>query len=156
VAREADVSDLAASERDRAQQSRLVEAASNQWVRSAHDCADGGFAVALSECCFSGGGGADVSIAAPRLSDAAPFDGATAALFSESASRAIVSVAAGQTGALLARAAALGVPATVIGRSGGDRIRIAVEGEAVIDCATAEAEQRWKTGLARYFEERVA
>jgi phosphoribosylformylglycinamidine synthase len=143
-------------ERERSLQSLLVEAASKKWVLSAHDCSDGGFAIALSECCFSGGGGADVSIAAPGLSSGAPADAATAALFSESASRAIVSVAAGQTAALMARAASLAVPAAVIGRSGGDRIRISVGGDVVIDCATAEAEQRWKNGLTRYFEERVA
>ena len=33
-------------------------------IRSAHDCAEGGFAVALAECCFETGGvGADVAIA---------------------------------------------------------------------------------------------
>jgi phosphoribosylformylglycinamidine synthase len=141
-------------ERERALQSLLVEAASNKWVRSAHDCSDGGFAIALAECCFSGGGGAEVSVESSG-SDAT-FDAATSALFSESASRAIVAAAAGRTGALLKRASELGVPAAVIGRSGGDRIRITVGGVIAIDCATAEAEQRWKNGLTRYFEERVA
>lgn len=32
------------------------------WVRSAHDCAEGGLAVALAECCISGGRGADVTL----------------------------------------------------------------------------------------------
>ncbi|MBA3949200.1 MAG: hypothetical protein H0X44_04565 [Acidobacteria bacterium] len=140
-------------ERERAVQTLVVEAASNGWARSAHDCSDGGFAVALAECCFTGGGGADVTVAAegPR-----PGGEAIAALFSESASRVILSAADGTTGDLLARAKALGVPAAVIGRSGGDRIRITVGGTAVIDCATAEAEERWKNGVTRYFKERVA
>ena len=138
-------------DRERALQSLLVEAASKAWVRSAHDCADGGFAVAIAECCFSGGGGADVAIDAP-----AGGGDATAALFSESASRAIVSAAPGQTDQLLARASALGVPARIIGRSGGDRLRVLVGDAAVIDCAVAEAEQVWNEGLSRYFKERVA
>ena len=58
-------------------------------VRSAHDCSDGGFAIALAESCFSGGGGADVTVEAEG---AEPGREAVAALFSESASRVIVSV----------------------------------------------------------------
>ena len=138
--------------RERALQSLLVEAASKGWVRSAHDCADGGLAVTLAESCFSGGAGADVDIPAPE----GAAEPVIAALFAESASRAIVSVAAGQRDALLARAASLGVPASMIGRSGGDRIRIHVGGAIAIDIATAEAEQAWSNGLARYFKERVA
>ncbi|MEX2273873.1 MAG: phosphoribosylformylglycinamidine synthase subunit PurL [Vicinamibacterales bacterium] len=141
-------------ERERALQSLLIDAASKKWTRSAHDCADGGFAVALSECCFSGGGGADVAIAAPKSSSA--FDAVTSALFSESASRALVTIAAESKGAFMARAAELGVPASAIGRSGGDRIRISVDGTVAIDCATAEAEERWRNGLTQYFAERVA
>ncbi len=143
-------------ELERNLQSLLVEAASYKWIHSAHDCADGGFAVALAECCFSSGAGAAVAIPAAVASASSGFDAATTALFSESASRAIVSVAAGQTDALLIRAAKLGVPAAVIGRTGGDRIRIRVEGQAAIDCTVAEAEQRWTQGLAKYFESKVA
>src|SRR5690606_35636363 len=117
-----------------------------------HDCADGGFAVALAESCFSGGGGAVVDVPAPE----GARDAVTAALFSESASRAIVATAAGQTDALVEHARALGVPATVIGRTGGERITIRVNGTAAIDMTTAEAEQVWNDGLSRYFKERVA
>jgi phosphoribosylformylglycinamidine synthase len=143
-------------ERERSLQSLLVEAASNRWVRSAHDCSDGGFAIALAECCFSGGGGADVAIDRVASGDASPWGADTATLFSESPSRAIVSAANGHTAALMARAAERGVPAAIIGRAGGDRIRITVGDTLVIDCATSDAEQRWTYGLTRYFEERVA
>jgi phosphoribosylformylglycinamidine synthase subunit PurL len=145
-------------ELERRLQTLLVEAASNRWIRSAHDCADGGFAVALAECCFSGGQGAEVTVpgvASPEP-DGSGFDPATSALFAESASRAIVSTASGQTAALLDRAAALGVPAAAIGRTGGGRIVIRVDGEAAIDCTVAEAEQHWANGLAKYFESKVA
>jgi phosphoribosylformylglycinamidine synthase len=146
-------------ELERGLQSLLVEAASNKWIRSAHDCADGGLAVTIAESCFSGGSGADVSLAAADAAATGPasgFDAATAALFSESASRAVVSVPAGQTEALLARAAALGVPAAVVGRTGGDRIAIRVAGQRVVDCTVAEAEQHWTNGLAKFFESKVA
>src|SRR5690606_26906470 len=65
-------------DRERALQSLLVDAASKKWIRSAHDCADGGFAVALAESCFSGGGGAVVDVPAP---EGAP-EAVTARLFS--------------------------------------------------------------------------
>src|SRR5262249_48183334 len=52
--------DLAA---ERALQSLLVSLADARLLRSAHDCADGGLAIALAECCFDTGGvGVDVSI----------------------------------------------------------------------------------------------
>ena len=144
-------------ELERNLQSLLVDAASNKWIRSAHDCSDGGFAVALAECCFSGGSGADVAIGrASAGAAAAGLDTATTALFSETASRAILSVGSGQRDALLARAKELGVPAAVIGQTGGDRIRITVDGQPAIDCTIAEAEQHWANGLARYFARQVA
>jgi phosphoribosylformylglycinamidine synthase len=141
--------------RERALQQLLVEAAAGGWIRSAHDCADGGFAVALAECCFGHG-----SIGAEVVIDAARTDGQVdrwaATLFGESASRAIVSVASGQTEVLLARAAAAGVPAQRIGRTGGLALRIAIGGTAVVDCAVDEAETRWDTGLTRWFTRAVA
>ncbi len=32
------------------------------WIRSAHDCSEGGLAVALAECCISGGYGAEIKL----------------------------------------------------------------------------------------------
>ena len=45
---------------------------------------------------------------------------------------------------------------TVIGKTGGTRIEIAVAGQPGIDCALAEAEQLWSSTLARYFAGRAA
>src|SRR5207247_4442860 len=51
---------------ERAVQTACLRAAQNGLVRSAHDCSDGGLAVALAECCFSSLGreafGADIDI----------------------------------------------------------------------------------------------
>jgi len=49
-----------------------------------------------------------------------------------------------------------GVPAARIGRTGGDRIGIEIEGSRVIDCALAEAETRWRTSLSDWMEGRAA
>ena len=79
-----------------------------------------------------------------------------AALFGESASRVAMSVVPEQVTAVLRRAAAAGVPARVIGRTGGSRLRIAVAGDIVIDQSVDEAERAWSTAIDRYFAQRVA
>jgi phosphoribosylformylglycinamidine synthase len=136
--------------RERALQALLVEAAARGWVRSAHDCADGGFAVALAECCFdTGGRGADVLIRA-AASDGG-VDRLAATLFGESATRVIVTAAADGLDALLLAARRHGVPAARIGRTGGGALRIAVDGVLAIDVRIADAEVQWSTGLARWF-----
>jgi len=140
--------DLAA---ERALQDWLVAEAGVGAIRSAHDCADGGFAVALVECCCdSGGVGADVMI--PLAGGTPDITAEIATLFGESASRVIVSVDPDGTGALLERARAAGVPAARIGRTGGPRIRIGVGGNSAVDCALAEAETQWATGFSRWVE----
>ena len=50
--------------REAALQRVLVEGAATGLIRSAHDCAEGGLAVTLAECCFDTGLGAVVDVAA--------------------------------------------------------------------------------------------
>jgi phosphoribosylformylglycinamidine synthase len=141
--------------RERALQELLVGLAAQDQIRSAHDAAEGGFAVALAECCFDAGGvGADVDV--PEAQSAEGLDPMAATLFGESASRVIVSVEPKALEAVLDAAETAGVPAARIGRTGGDRIRIAVAGRVVIDCGLAEAEQVWSGSLAAELEGRVA
>jgi phosphoribosylformylglycinamidine synthase len=135
--------------RERALIGLLTAASFRGLLQSAHDCSDGGLAVALAECAFDTGGiGADVDLpAAHRLDDQnAPV--ALATLFGESASRALVSVRHAQLAGLLEMASEHRVPALRIGSTGGERIRIAVSGDPVLDCALADAEARWSTALA--------
>jgi phosphoribosylformylglycinamidine synthase len=142
-------------DRERALGRLLVDLASREAIGSAHDCAEGGFAVALAECCFdSGGVGADVNVGEAPADEG--LDAVAATLFGESASRAIVSVEPGRLAAVLDAASAAGVPAERIGRTGGSRLRIAVDSRVVIDCALAEAEARWSDSLANELEGRVA
>jgi len=139
--------------REAALQRLLVEGASKGLIRSAHDCAEGGLAVTLAECCFDTEFGVDTDVAA------VPAEGAfgdVATLFGESASRVVVSVAANRTAELVALASAAGVPATPIGRVGGDRIRISIAGRSVIDEPVRETERIWSTAIDRYFEPKRA
>ena len=72
---------------------RRVQAACREgirrgWVRSAHDCAEGGLSVALAECCISGKRGADVVLETVR---SLRWD---EVLFGEAGNRIVVSVSA--------------------------------------------------------------
>ena len=101
----------------------MAEASAASLVTAAHDVSDGGLVQTLVEMVLRRGVGATVAV------DGDPF----VALFSESVARAVVSVPAAGTEALLARAAAYGVPATVVGRTGGDSLAVADAFEIGVD-----------------------
>lgn len=113
-------------------------------IDSAHDCSEGGLAVALAECCFDSGG-IGVRVHVSGVGAGVPGGTVNATLFGESASRVIVSVPEAGLEALLARASEAQVPATLIGRTGGQRMAIAVDGIQAIDVDVAAAEQIWAT-----------
>jgi phosphoribosylformylglycinamidine (FGAM) synthase-like enzyme len=141
-------------ERERRLIALLGTAASAGILRSAHDCSDGGVAVTLAECAFDTGGiGCEVDVPGDRAGGASPD---IATLFGESASRAVVSVGAGNSNVLLRMAADAGVPAKLIGRTGGGRIVVRVDDRAVLDVSVDEAERLWSTAIARHFRDRAA
>jgi len=141
---------------ERALQALLVTLADDRLMRSAHDCSDGGLAVTVAECAFDTVGiGAEISIDGTTVSRDETLNIA-AALFGESASRVVVSVVPDQVTSVLRLAAGAGVPARVIGQTGGSRLRIAVAGDIVIDQSVDEAERVWSTAIDRYFAQRVA
>jgi phosphoribosylformylglycinamidine synthase subunit PurL len=141
-------------QRERALQLLLVELAAGGIIRSAHDCAEGGLAITLAESSFDTGLGAEINV--PAVTSTAPHLTDVATVFGESASRVVVSAAPDRAHELLALASSAGVPAAVIGRVGGNAIRIAVAGRIVIDEALSMAEQIWSTAIDRYFEPRKA
>jgi phosphoribosylformylglycinamidine synthase len=140
-------------DRERRLQQLLVESAADGLLASAHDCAEGGIAITLAECGFDTARGdtalgADVNVAAvPAESGGSEIATQIATLFGESASRVVVSAAAPQADALLARAAIAGVPAAIIGRVGGNHIRIAIDGHVVIDEPLDACERIWSTAI---------
>ena len=151
VAGEAPALDL---EHERSLIAVLVAAARRRLIESAHDCSDGGIAVTLAECAFDSGGigcTVDIPAAAPRE----PWS-TLGTLFGESAGRVVVSVAPQQLAALQSLAGDHGVPAQVIGTTGGSAIQIAVGGAGTIDCGVAEAEQLWSSALGKHFARRAA
>jgi phosphoribosylformylglycinamidine synthase len=141
---------------ERALQTLLVALAGDGLMRSAHDCSDGGLAVTVAESCFDTNGiGAEISVGKLEIARDASINTA-AALFGESATRVVVSAVPNDVTRILERAAAANVPARVIGQTGGNRLRIAVGGEMVIDQSVDEAERAWSTAIDQYFAKRVA
>jgi phosphoribosylformylglycinamidine synthase len=135
-------------DRERALQNVLVDGATAGLILSAHDCAEGGLAVTVAECCFDTGVGVEVGL--PGVGDDQWRDVMT--LFGEAASRAVVSVEPQYASELLRRAANAGVPAVEIGRVGGDRIRLSVDGRVAIDESLRDVERMWSTTIENFFE----
>jgi phosphoribosylformylglycinamidine synthase len=143
-------------EAERALQALLVALAEARLIRSAHDCSDGGFAVTLAECCFgSGGVGAETTIAGVKVAAGAKINEA-AALFGESASRVIVSLASDNVAEVLQRAAVAGVPACIVGETGGKLLRIAIDDRVLVEVPVVDAEGVWAGAIEHRFTKRVA
>ncbi|MGI5126979.1 phosphoribosylformylglycinamidine synthase subunit PurL [Pseudonocardia sp. CA-107938] len=107
-------------------------------LTGSHDLSDGGLAQALVESCLIGGQGASVEL---------PGDDAFVALFAESAGRVLVTTAPEQVDAVLAAAAAAGVPARAIGTTGGADLAIA----GLAELPLAELRTAWEGTLPALF-----
>jgi phosphoribosylformylglycinamidine synthase II len=132
-------------EQERAVQSATLSAIESGLLHSAHDCSDGGLAVALAESCFSSLNrpaiGAQVELAGDALSLAAR-------LFSESPSRIIISLDENALGQMEEIAASAGCQLTNLGRTGGDQLRIQTDGQDAILLPVSELESAWRSSLA--------
>ncbi len=86
-------------------------------VSACHDLSDGGLAIALAEMAMAGNIGIDASGATSALP-------ATAFLFGEDQARYLVSAPEAQAAALVAALGGKGVPAAIIGRTGGKSLTL--------------------------------
>ncbi|MEK7475961.1 MAG: phosphoribosylformylglycinamidine synthase subunit PurL [Candidatus Coatesbacteria bacterium] len=99
----------------------LIEGAKRGLLSSAHDLADGGFLLGLAECCVSGAD-ADVPMLGCGIDVREPAGAVAEFYFGEGPSRAIVSLPERALGDF--RSVARGVTVTVLGRVGGDALRV--------------------------------
>ena len=129
-------------------QKTCLEAAEAGLLQSAHDCSDGGLAVALAESCFSTLGRS--SIGAQIELESALSSAAT--LFSESPSRIIVTVDTANVVELGSIAGRNNTPVAVIGRVTGTALRISLNGDELIALEVGELETAWRTSLSRKLE----
>jgi phosphoribosylformylglycinamidine synthase len=112
-------------------------------VASAHDCAEGGLAVAVAEGCVTG----------PRLLGAVvdlPGARADLVLFGEGPSRIVVTVEPGRVRAFEALMAESAIPWTWLGHVGGDRIEVRLAGTPVVDVHVTRARRAWSEGFERH------
>ncbi len=130
-------------QRELAVQAACLRAAEAGLLRSAHDCSEGGLAVALAESCFSSLNrdaiGADISADSSLTADSL--------LFSESPSRIIISFNESARSEIEAIAKDAGSPFTILGTVGGDRLRIKVGEQEVVNSRVAELEAVWRSSL---------
>ena len=121
----------------------LRTAAGETLVASGHDCGDGGIAIALAESAIEGAHGFAVTV---------PGDlPAHVALFSESASRAVVSVAPEHEDRLAELAAELRVPIARIGETGGPRVVF----DGLFETTVDELREAYETAIPRLLGEPV-
>jgi len=131
----------------------LLELIRTGLARSAHDCSEGGLAVAIAESCISHPDGAtnrktligasvDVTQFEERLD---------AVLFGESQSRVIVSCRPDALAALRAVAHAHRVAVTVLGTTGGDTLKIETR-RGRLTYAVGELWDAWYNTIARLME----
>ncbi len=126
----------------------LLELSGAGLLESAHDCSEGGVAVALAECCVSSQTPVGARVA---LSNPQGLRG-DALLFSESQSRVVVSVRPQDTERVLAAAGRWGVPAVRLGETGGDRLVMTSAEEGMVDVGVDELRSAWSQGLSRQLE----
>jgi phosphoribosylformylglycinamidine synthase len=135
-------------ELERRVQHCCLEAIRTGIVRSAHDCSDGGLAVALAECCISDGErpmGVDVDLAEAMRPDAL--------LFGETQSRIVLSVSPEGLPDLRRIALRSDIPLQVLGRVSGSRFTVRGK-DFGIDLPLARLKEAWRGGLPAFFGRR--
>jgi phosphoribosylformylglycinamidine synthase II len=133
-------------ERERKVQSVCLEAVRQGLAASAHDCSDGGLAVAVAESCLQGKRGAQVTLpeSAVRLD---------AQLFGESPSRIVISARPEDAARIQELAAQAGAPVSVLGTVGGKTLRVTAGGKRQIALPVEEIERIWRGALPALLEE---
>ncbi|MCC7519980.1 MAG: phosphoribosylformylglycinamidine synthase subunit PurL [Verrucomicrobiae bacterium] len=116
-------------------------------VRSAHDCSEGGLAVALVESCVSGEAPVGGSFRLPAHARADEI------LFNEAPSRIVVSVAEGQAEAFAKLCAEHGAPCLEIGTTGGAEFSVTLGGREAIRRPVASLRAAWHDSLAKRMED---
>ncbi len=113
-------------------------------VKSAHDCSEGGLAVALAESCLSNpehqiGATIDISASGSRLDQI---------FFNETQGRIVISINPTHLGAVLMLLELRGIPAQKLGTVGGNMLKITANGEAFA-WSLQELHHAWYESIAK-------
>jgi len=124
---------------ERRVQAFCLECIADGLVKSAHDCSDGGLAVALAESCISGNIGAELHVNKTMRTDAL--------LFGESQSRIIISIDAELLPTIIEKAHTKNLAYEVLGTVTGQALRIYVNDRLEIDTPLERIRQEWREAL---------
>ncbi|MGE4358140.1 MAG: AIR synthase-related protein, partial [Candidatus Omnitrophota bacterium] len=126
-------------------QRAVLEMIDKRIIKSAHDCAEGGIAIALVESCLGNPYqriGAKVKLSSQRIRT-------DALLFGESQSRVILSAEPKNISKIIKIARKNKVPVSVIGEVGGDRLII----DGLLDVAITQIYEVWSKAIENYLKE---
>jgi phosphoribosylformylglycinamidine synthase len=123
-------------------------------VTAAHDCAEGGLAVALAEACVTGREPAGREMAGRGMVGCEvtlPQDGrCDQVLFGEGPSRVVVAVDASRQREFEALMAESAIPWRWLGVTGGDRVRVRMGAITIVDLGVDRVEHAWRNGFERH------
>jgi phosphoribosylformylglycinamidine synthase len=111
-------------------------------IESAHDCSEGGLAVALAESSFPKLVGAEIDLNSKGLP-------AEVLLFGEGASRVVISCDLKKTQIIKQIAVKWGVSADRIGRTIPEKLDVRIDGKVSVSASVSELKQVWDTALTR-------
>ena len=114
-------------------------------IQSAHDCSEGGLAIAVAESCFYAKEealGATLELESTLRGDAL--------LFGETQSRIIISFPEELTDQIEDLALSYPVDFSLIGKTGGSQFKVSINGQEYIKQDIESAKEIWKTSLGRY------
>jgi phosphoribosylformylglycinamidine synthase len=129
-------------ESEAALQAAIIELIGAGLVDSAHDCSEGGLAVALAEAAFGKRIGCNVDLSSQGL--APEF-----VLFGEDASRIVISCDPANLAGIKEVATKKGIAVDQIGKTGSSNVEIKIDGRVVVAASIAELRDVYENSLER-------
>ncbi len=127
-------------QREAALQRAILKCIAGGLVESAHDCSDGGLAVAVAEAGFLHGLGAEVDLGDHGMP-------AEIVLFGEQASRILISCDPARLSDIKQIALEQGTPAEVLGKTVPEELTISIHGQVVVHAGLSELRDPWSKAL---------
>ncbi|HLJ28622.1 MAG TPA: phosphoribosylformylglycinamidine synthase subunit PurL [Candidatus Angelobacter sp.] len=127
-------------QQEAALQKCLRELIHGHHIESAHDCSEGGLAVAVAEAGFVAGIGAEIDLDSSGLFPAA-------ILFAEDASRAVITCDYKKAENIQGIAVKWGIKAERIGRTVPENLVIGIDGHRAVSAPVSELKQAWDDAL---------
>jgi phosphoribosylformylglycinamidine (FGAM) synthase-like enzyme len=139
-------------EREIAVQNVVRDLIRENFIRSAHDCSDGGLAVALAECCFNPERllGAEIKTKASNSRNGSAT-AAAATLFNEAQSRIVISVAPENREKAVSKLKSAGLPHQVLGTVTTTELRLGIDQET-FSWPIADLYDDWWNAIRRAVE----